>query len=186
MRIVTGKYKGFNLDSPLDSSVRPTSDKIREAIASSVSSFFGLDLSCINVLDAFAGTGALGLELLSRGAAHATFIDKNKKSLQVLKNNISHLKIEPADYTVYHGDAVQVCSTIGKHFDCVFLDPPYKLDPSLSAQVISVLLEVGNIDSNTLIVHERDSFADVLCVDGFEIFKTSKYGTTSVEYLKSR
>ena len=87
MRIITGKYKGRKLYTPKDRHVRPTSDRVKEAIFS----MLGEAIMDNRVLDLFAGTGSLGLESLSRGASHCVFVDNNRESIQLIKDNIAHL-----------------------------------------------------------------------------------------------
>src|SRR5688572_13274239 len=124
MRVVRGSLGGRVLRAPPGADTRPTSEKVREAIFNILP-----DVEGMNVLDLFAGSGALGIEALSRGAAHATFVDQGKTALAVVRENLKTLGLE-ARATVLPGDAV---GHAGRHvprspWQLVFIDPPYKSD----------------------------------------------------------
>lgn len=121
MRIITGAYRGRRLASPKDLSVRPTSDRVKEAIFSMISQ----DIDQSIVLDLFAGTGSLGLEALSRGAKHCYFIDSDRESVSLIKSNIEHCKAENQS-TIFVGDFKYAMSKIKEPIDLAFLDPPYE------------------------------------------------------------
>ena len=124
MRIVAGQFGGRRLVMPKDTRVRPTADRVREAWMS----ILGEELNGARVLDLFAGSGALGLEALSRGAESATFVELNPPSLRALDENISNLGAESAA-TVHRGDAMRYAERLAERaFDIVFADPPYTID----------------------------------------------------------
>src|SRR5687768_15169700 len=135
LRIVAGKWKGRRLKPPADERVRPTADRVREAWMSIILP----DLPDARVLDLFAGSGALGLEALSRGARHAEFVEIGARSLAALRDNIKLVGAE-AETTVHRGDAMQFLSKLGADaFDVAFADPPYRL--GLAEQVAEQWLE---------------------------------------------
>jgi 16S rRNA (guanine966-N2)-methyltransferase len=124
MRIVGGQFGGRRLVIPRDDRVRPTADRVREAWMN----ILGEALVGSRVLDLFAGSGALGLEALSRGAASVTFVELNPPSLKALEQNISALGAENA-VTVYRGDAMRYAERLPERaFDVVLADPPYSID----------------------------------------------------------
>jgi 16S rRNA (guanine966-N2)-methyltransferase len=124
MRIVAGRFGGRRLVTPKDARVRPTADRVREAWMS----ILGEALSGARVLDLFAGSGALGLEALSRGAASVTFVELNPPSLRALDQNITALGAQHA-VTVHRGDAVRYVERLPEGaFDIVLADPPYTID----------------------------------------------------------
>ena len=124
LRIVAGQFGGRRLVVPKDVRVRPTADRVREAWMS----ILGDALPGARVLDLFAGSGALGLEALSRGARSATFVELNAASLAALKRNIETLGVESAT-TVYRGDAIRYAERLPERsFEVVLADPPYTLD----------------------------------------------------------
>lgn len=123
MRIVAGEWRGRHLKPPADARVRPTADRVREAWMSIVQG----DLPDARVLDLFAGSGALGLEALSRGARSATFVELASRSLAALRANIATLGAE-ARSTVHRGDALAFAGRMAAgEYDVAFADPPYRL-----------------------------------------------------------
>jgi len=142
MRVVAGEMRGRRIESPEGRDTRPTTDKVREAMFNSLGS---LDLiRDATVADLFAGSGALGIEAISRGAAHCTFVERDRSALRVLRNNIEHLGIGDRAKVVTT-DAVIAAATIG--VDLVIADPPYQFDewPRLLAAVRApfVVAEAG-------------------------------------------
>jgi 16S rRNA (guanine966-N2)-methyltransferase len=124
MRIVGGQFGGRRLIVPKDDRVRPTADRVREAWMS----ILGEALEGARVLDLFAGSGALGLEALSRGASAVTFVDRNPPSLTALEHNIKTLAVGDM-VTVHRGDAIRFAKRLPERaFDIVFADPPYAVD----------------------------------------------------------
>lgn len=153
MRIVAGEFKGRRLAGPPSAATRPTSDKVREALFSTLGPIDGL-----RVLDLFAGTGALGLEALSRGAESATFVESDRRAISAIEENLKNVGLLGSDRAVARkGDALKYLEAAGRdgtRFDLVFVDPPYakaaKLGPALSALLPSV------VDSGGRIVTESD------------------------------
>lgn len=127
MRIVAGRWRGRIIDAPKDSRVRPTADRVREAWLSIVSG----DVADARVVDLFAGSGALGLEALSRGAASADFVELNPPSLRVLGANIAKLGAG-AQAHVRRGDALRFVDALpADAYDLAFADPPYAHDAAV-------------------------------------------------------
>jgi 16S rRNA (guanine966-N2)-methyltransferase len=121
MRIVGGKFAGRNLTSPNDFRVRPTGEQVRAAMVG----MLGADLQDARVLDLFAGTGALGLEAMSRGARYADFLEIRPSSLHALKANIAALGVQKKT-RVFKRDALPFAAALSAHsYDIVFVDPPY-------------------------------------------------------------
>lgn len=133
-RIIAGLYRGRRLNVPDGRDIRPTTDRMRERLFSMLTHSRYPDMQGAKVLDLFAGTGALGLEALSRGAAHATFVEKARTSLDCIKGNIEALKAQ-ADCTVMPLDASKL-PPAKETFDFIFMDPPYRqglVSPTLEA-----------------------------------------------------
>jgi len=125
MRVVAGELGGRKLLSPPGDETRPTTDRVREAIFNTLYSLDAVEGA--NVLDAFAGSGALGIEALSRGAAHVTFCERARPTLQTLRDNIATLDVG-ARSTVVPGDALTHLARNTDGYDLVLLDPPYLFD----------------------------------------------------------
>ena len=148
MRITAGEYRGRRLVSPRGLRTRPTSDLLRQAIFNVV----GSRIVDARILDVCAGTGAVGLEALSRGAAHATFIERDRQALACLQTNLANLGAA-ACARILAGDALIALADlarVGERFDCVFLDPPY--DDDLALRCVEVLAPGGILSDNALLV----------------------------------
>lgn len=136
MRIVSGRWRGRTIVRPADPRVRPTADKVREAWMSIVQH----DIPDARVLDLFAGSGALGLEALSRGAAFVDFVEVSSRSLDALRRNIDTLQAA-GDTRVHRGDALKFIERLDAHaYDMAFADPPYRL--GLATRVAERWLDV--------------------------------------------
>jgi 16S rRNA (guanine966-N2)-methyltransferase len=167
MRIVAGQFGGRRLVLPKDARVRPTADRVREAWMS----ILGDELPGARVLDLFAGSGALGLEALSRGAATVTFVELNLPSLHALRENIVALGVEQAA-TVHRGDALRFVERLtAGEFDVVLADPPYSTDQA--SRLVSLFRQTpfGRILS---VEHRSD-----LELDGDQ---TRRYGDTAITF----
>lgn len=123
MRIIAGRLKGRRLQAPRGLDVRPTSDGLRETLFN----VLGETVVGARVLDGFAGTGALGLEALSRGAAHVTFIERAPRALAAVRDNAAHCGVEDA-CAIIRDDFLRARSRAGHEFDLVLLDPPYDIE----------------------------------------------------------
>jgi 16S rRNA (guanine966-N2)-methyltransferase len=120
MRIIAGQWRGHPIEAPPGRDTRPTADRVREAWMSAMQ----LDLPGARFLDLFAGSGALGLEALSRGAAHVTFVERGTAALRTLQSNIAKLRAD--DLEVVRGDAITFADNLTLHaFDIAVADPPY-------------------------------------------------------------
>jgi 16S rRNA (guanine966-N2)-methyltransferase len=133
VRIVAGEYGGRRIAAPKGTRTRPTSDRVREALFSALGPLEGLA-----VLDLFAGSGALGLEALSRGAAHATFVDSAGPAAAAVRANLEALGIAAERWEVRRRDArafVRTAREAGRQYDLVLLDPPYRLAARVGAEL---------------------------------------------------
>lgn len=137
MRVIAGRLGGRRLNAPVGRTTRPTSDRVREALFSMLG-----DLHDASVLDLFAGSGALGIEALSRGARRAVFVERDPKALSTLRANLRSLGLDESEAHVRPGDALGALRTArARHetYDLVFLDPPYARSPELGEAVAAHL-----------------------------------------------
>ncbi len=180
MRIITGKARGIRLNTLSGEQTRPTAERVKEAIFSMIQ----FDLEGRDVLDLFAGSGQMGLEAISRGAAHAVMIDRSSDAVKIIEENAIKTKLL-ADCTIRRSDAIDfIRRNRGTRFDIVFLDPPYASD--LYRQSLSALLEADMLKSSSMIICESDTeqiFGDDCLASRFAIKKTSKYSKTVITVL---
>ena len=158
MRIVAGAARGRRLVVPPGDTVRPTADRVREALFASLAPL----LPGASVLDAFAGSGALGLEALSRGAARVTFIERERRALAALRRNIEAVGLDgitviTADTVRTLRDAARAGALTGAPFDLVLLDPPYVLDDDTLAGLLVDLLPLIAPDATVVVERSADA-----------------------------
>ena len=184
MRIVAGQWRGLAIEAPEGRDTRPTTDRMRESIASMIASAEGLDLSGLSVLDAFAGSGAVGLELLSRGAARCTFVERARQAQARIRRNISSLRAPASSCAVAGTDVFKAAaagSLVGAPFDIVFLDPPYAYAAERVTGLVTDLHAHGMLASDAVVVYERSSTAPGLELPFAELYKSKRHGTTCVD-----
>ena len=174
MRIIAGKWRGRLLAQPPQNITRPTTDRVREALFSMLLSRVG-SFEGMYVLDVFAGSGALGLEALSRGAAHVTFAEKNLAVRRVLKQNIE--SFDCLDCVAVAHDALSITHT-NRAFDLIFMDPPYGV--GLEYELVPILIERGYINTSTLIVLETQSAAIPSDFSGLTCSNSRSYGNCAL------
>lgn len=149
MRIIGGKFRHRNIVFPSQETTRPTKDRIREALFSSL----GQDVIDTRVLDLFAGSGAYGIEALSRGAKECTFVDKEKEPIKCINTNLKTLDI--TNSKVISSDYKSFLMTCGENqFDLIIMDPPYKL--KVCNEIVDYLLNNNIISTRGIIVVETD------------------------------
>lgn len=150
MRVIAGEFKGRRLKAPPGVGTRPTADRVREALFSILGPLDGL-----RVLDLFAGSGALGIEALSRGAESAEFVDSDPKAIEAIRANLALVGVESP---VHRRDALRFLSGAilqeSTHFDLVFCDPPYSSAPALAGELSTLLPELTS--ESARIVTESD------------------------------
>ena len=183
MRIITGKARGIKLNTLEGENTRPTSERAKEAVFSMIQ----FDIEGREVLDLFAGSGQMGLEAVSRGAASATFIDKSKDAAKIINQNIEKTKLTPLCrlFSTDVNDFIRI--TRGKKkYDVVFIDPPYALHAV--APTLKALLEGEMIKPTSIIVcesEEADIFEnDTALGEKFVVIKNAKYGMAHITIVK--
>ena len=184
MRITGGKFGGRTLGAPRDARVRPTSDKVRQAIFNILlHNDFGTALEGARAADLFAGTGALGIEALSHGASFCLFVDDAAESRALIRENIEALALTGAS-KIWRRDATKLgpmAAGAGGPFDLVFLDPPYR--KNLIAPALASLSEGGWLADGALLVTEIAEDEDIPSTDGLTRLDERTYGDTRVLFL---
>lgn len=179
MRIIGGKFRSRVLSEFAGDDVRPTSDRAKESLFN----ILALKIHGARVLDLFAGSGALGLESLSRGAKEVVFNDFSKDSLAIVKKNLAALKI-PVNGTeakVCQYDFLSCLDIVGGKFDIIFLDPPYRFDYGKKA--LEKIVQKGLLSENGIVVNERDIPFDGE-IAGLEKYDERKYGKTYITFFR--
>lgn len=174
MRIITGEYRGRRLESPAGYDVRPTSDKVKEAVFNIIMNEVW-DATCV---DLFAGTGNMGLEALSRGAKKCYFGDNSRESINLIKNNVKMCRAEDKS-VIIAGDYSKILGRINEKVDIFFLDPPYK--DGLYENCLEIIDSLDLLSEEGIIVAEhgvRDYVPET--VGSLEIIKERKYGKIMV------
>jgi 16S rRNA (guanine966-N2)-methyltransferase len=183
VRVAGGRFRGRALAEPADDRVRPTADKVRQAIFNIVAhSAFGVALEGARVVDLFAGTGALGIEALSRGAAYALFVDDSALSRALIRANVEALNLTGAS-KIWRRDATALGplgAGAGGPFDLAFLDAPYR--KGLTARALASLAAGLWLAPGALIVAETAADERV-AADGFAVLDSRLYGETAVHML---
>ncbi len=181
MRIVAGRFKGKALLSPKDDSIRPTSDRAREAMFNILASRIGVHLDGLKVLDLFAGTGALGLEALSRGATSCVFVDTGAEARGLVRDHIEAFGIAGiAKLLRRDATALRPAGTMGP-VDLVFLDPPY--GKGLGEQALASLKAGGWLKPDVTIVLEESSAVTLDLPEGFVLDDRREYGAAAVHFI---
>lgn len=179
MRIIGGKFRSRVLAEFGGKDVRPTSDRVKESLFNILS----LKVRGARVLDLFSGSGALGLECLSRGAAEVTFNDCAKESIAILQKNLTALKLTKADGVILSNADYAVCLERQiKPFDLIFIDPPYMEDYGVKA--VKKIAEKGLLSKDGIIVFERHCpFGEP--ISGLEVYDIRKYGKAVLSFLRN-
>lgn len=181
-RIVAGTLGGRRLSAPPGAGTRPTSDRVREALFSSLESM--VDLEGVRFADLYAGSGAVGLEALSRGAAHVLLVESDARAARVVRENIAALRAAPAARLV----AARVATVLaggpeGGPYDVVFADPPYAAGDDEVASVLSALVGGDWLAPDAVVVVERSTRNGPLPqVEGVTSARGRRYGETTLWY----
>ena len=171
MRVDSGIFKGRRLLENKFEHIRPTTDKVRQALFTKLQFF----LPNKRVLDLFCGTGALGIEALSRGASEVVFVDKDARSASMTRENLKNLGVKAK---VIRCDAVKFVESCEEKFDLIILDPPYK--SGLYEKIVPKLFPF--LEEDGIIVCEHDK-KDVFNYSPFVIYDEKRYGNTVLTYL---
>ncbi len=184
MRIISGTKRGLRLASvgkgDAGAHLRPTSDRVRESLFNVLTGgHYGDPITGARVLDLFAGTGALGFEALSRGAAHVTFVDDGNKARALIRENTG-LMAAGGTTKLYRRDATRLGDNPGAPFTLVFLDPPY--GKGLGERALQAAVDGGWLAEDALVVWEEN--APMPAPPGFALLDTRRYGDTHVSLLR--
>ncbi|MEA4815392.1 MAG: 16S rRNA (guanine(966)-N(2))-methyltransferase RsmD [Lachnospiraceae bacterium] len=180
MRVITGKARGHKLLAPEGLDTRPTTDRIKESLFNIIAP----NLQDSTFLDLFCGSGAIGIEALSRGAKKAVFVDNSDECQPYIKRNLEFTKlIENA--TIIKSDAINAINYFKEknfEFDIIFMDPPYK--SNIAAKVLLEISKAGILKKTGYVIIEAPKGRDFSNVDGFSVIREKAYGkTTTMVFL---
>src|SRR5688572_25547976 len=183
MRVVGGRLRGRTIASPSSREIRPTADRLRESLFNILMHAYGDPLGGARVLDLFAGTGALGIEAVSRGAAFTLFVDNGAEARALLRNNVEALGLGGVT-KVYRRDATNLGPGHPMEpFSLVFLDPPYRM--KLAEKALASLRDGGWLTPAALLVVEEAKAAAFAAPDGFEELERRAYDDTEFTFLRA-
>lgn len=178
MRVISGTAKGHRLVAPKSQRVRPALDQVKEAIFNIL-----FDVNGLRVLDLFAGSGSVGIEALSRGAAKAVFVEEWDKAIESIHKNLAHTKLSDRAVILKStvGRAISTLSRREAEFDLIFVDPPYEkglVNPTLEALAVSPLMAEGAV-----VIVEHHPKEPILEIEGLSLTDSRKYGQTLISFL---
>lgn len=181
MRVISGSARGLKLKSPEGLKTRPTTDRIKESLFNIISN----DLLEVNFLDLFSGSGAIGIEALSRGADKVIFIENSKEAFNTIKENLEKAKfISKAQ--IYNQDYITALNQIKKTgilFDIIFMDPPYS--QNIVENALKIIENLNILKKDGIIICEQHINDFVPNLSGFENYRTKLYKTTKIVFFKN-
>lgn len=182
LRVIAGTLRGRTLKAPAGMTTRPTTDRVRESLMSSLSSLLG-GFDGAYILDAFAGSGALGIESISRGAAYVCAFERDARTFATLRENAQ--LVDAGRLKLIRGDITSVRPVTTRPFDLVFLDPPYAMNPEEVFRLIDSWEESGLLSDEVVISYEHArkdeaQVSELFQVQGWEIHAIKNYGETQI------
>lgn len=178
VRVISGSARGLKLNTPGDDRVRPTTDRVKESMFNIIQDW----VYDSQVLDLFAGSGALGIEALSRGASQAVFCDNSLDSIKIIKSNIEKARVADRSQIV-SGDFKRCLRDMGaknQSFDMIFVDPPYY--KGLFEEVLDTIRACKILKKDGIVIVEHDAKRPIGQVEGLEVYKEKKYGITMLTF----
>lgn len=178
VRVISGSARGLKLNAPGDDRVRPTTDRVKESMFNIVQDW----VYDSQVLDLFAGSGALGIEALSRGASQAVFCDNSLDSIKIIKSNIEKARVVDRSQIV-SGDfkrCLRDMEAKNQSFDMIFVDPPYY--EGLFEEVLDTIRSCKILKKDGIVIVEHDAKKPIGQVEGLEVYKEKKYGITMLTF----
>lgn len=179
MRVISGNFKGKRLTAPKSDSTRPTTDIVKEGIFCKLA----FDIQDAVVLDLFSGSGALGIECLSRGAKYVDFVDKSSQGFYLTKKNLQDVfENKIANFSVFKSDCQSFLNQAKRTYDIIILDPPYK--SGLYEKCLDIIYDKNLLNPDGIVVCEHDN--DFVFQKYYQkVYSIKKYGNTSVSYLSN-
>ncbi|MER6208083.1 16S rRNA (guanine(966)-N(2))-methyltransferase RsmD [Streptomyces sp. NPDC001642] len=182
-RVIAGEAGGRRLAVPPGTGTRPTSDRAREGLFSTWQSLLGAPLNGERVLDLYAGSGAIGLEALSRGAGHTLLVEADPKAARVIRENVKNIGLPGAEVRAGKAEQIVQTSAPGDPYDIVFLDPPYVVADHDLREILLTLRSGGWLAPDALVTVERSTRGGEFgWPDGFDAIRARRYGEGTFWY----
>ncbi|MEV7727742.1 16S rRNA (guanine(966)-N(2))-methyltransferase RsmD [Streptomyces sp. NPDC101733] len=180
-RVIAGTAGGRRLAVPPGTGTRPTSDRMREGLFSTWESLHGVEGA--RVLDLYAGSGAVGLEALSRGAAHTLLVEPDAKAAKAIRENIEAVGLPGAEFRAGKAEQIAAGAAHAEPYDIVFLDPPYEVEHGDLGEILLTLRSNGWLTDDALVTVERRTRSGAFpWPEGFEALRSRKYGEGTLWY----
>ena len=179
MRVIAGKAKGHKLKTIEGLETRPRTERIKETLFNMIA----FDLPQCHFLDLFSGSGAIGIEALSRGAVECVFVEKSKKACEMITENLIHTKLQQSAVLLQKDvfEALDLLRQQKKKFDIIFLDPPYQL--GIAEPVCNKIVEYELLKKDGYVIWERGTGIEIKSISGLNIIKEKSYKTTVMTFL---
>lgn len=180
MRVISGSARGLKLKAPKGLKTRPTTDRIKESLFNIIAPY----LYDCRFLDLFSGSGAIGIEALSRGAQGAVFVDMGDESVNIIKQNVTAARLlDKADVIKSDvGSAIERLGREGRCFDIIFMDPPYNKE--FIVQTLKKIIKAGILADDGFIVAEQSQEDETPELDGLEVYRIKDYKITKMTFLR--
>lgn len=179
MKVISGLYKGRNIEGFFIDGTRPTMDRVKESLFAIIQQ----KIKGSNILDLFSGSGNLGIEAISQGAKYAYLVDKNKKAVNIINKNIEDIGINNCKVlNMDYKKALKYFEINNNKFDIIFLDPPYKTE--YIRESIDLITEYNLLNENAIIVCESNDLNKIVYSKEYMVIKEKKYGDKFIVILK--
>ena len=180
MRIISGKYGGRSIKGKMPAGVRPTTDKSRESLFSSLDNYIYFEDK--RILDCYAGSGLVGIEFLSRGSSHCTFVEKNLKPITVIKQFISEINLDQNTYNIVKSDVIAYLSNTDEKYNVIFSDAPYNL--LTGSKIASIVAERKLLHHEGFLIIETENTEKIDIPDSFILVKQKTFGISKLTILE--
>jgi 16S rRNA (guanine(966)-N(2))-methyltransferase RsmD len=180
LRVISGKYGGRSIKGKMPAGVRPTTDKSRESLFSTLDNYIYFEGK--KVLDCYAGSGLVGIEFLSRGAEHCTFVEKNYQPITVIKQFASDIDLQKDSYSVIKSDVLAFLKKCETTYNIIFSDAPYHLQTA--NQIVSIVEENKLLEHEGFLILETEDKEEIVYSTNFTLVKQKSFGISKLTILE--
>lgn len=180
MRIISGKYGGRSIKGKMPTGVRPTTDKSRESLFNTLDNYIFFEDK--KILDCYAGSGLVGIEFLSRGASHCTFVEKNFKPISVIKQFAEDINLNKNDYQIVKSDVIQFLEHTENVYNIIFSDAPYNL--RTANKIIQIVSERKLLTNEGFLILETENTEIIEVPSNFTLIKEKTFGISKLTILE--